>query len=418
MVNVVLKTAGIVLAVVLVGVATLIGLVRWEHGAEMTLPGPTGRFAVGRTSFTWTNDALTDDLAPAPGTRRTVFVWMWYPAVRSTSAATAPYLPTAWREAQTDSLGTLMREFLNRDTARIRTNSIADAAVSPEQPSYPVVIMRPGGGASTTEFTTLAEDLASHGYVVVGFDAPYRTGVVVFPDGRVVKRTAASNPETMRYDDARQLANKLLPMWTTDTAFVIDQLERLNVSDPSGRFAGRLATARLGIFGHSFGGATALQFCHDDRRCKAGVDIDGMPFGSVIREGAAQPFLFLLSDHGREAATAEGRQVIADIHSVYDHLRGARHVVMIRHANHFTFSDQMVVKSSYFIRGFLLVTRGPSALRGLEIARAYVRAFFDVYLNGAPVADLVKLRESYPEVLPFDTFPPDAAATPESAVPD
>jgi predicted dienelactone hydrolase len=405
-----LKATAMLAMSVLVGVAILIGMVRWEHGSGTTLPKPTGGFAVGRTGFVWTNDALTDDLAPVQGITRTVFVWMWYPAVTSSSDASAPYLPTAWRDAQSASQGTLMREFLNRDIARIRTNSVADAAVSPAQPSYPVVIMRPGGGALTMELTTLAEDLASHGYVVVGFDAPYRTGVVVFPDGRIVKRTAANNPETMRYEDARQLANKLLPMWTTDTAFVVDQLERLNASDPSGRFAGKLATARLGIFGHSFGGATALQFCHDDRRCQAGIDIDGMPFGSVVREGAAQPFLFLMSDHSREMGSAEGQEVNRDIHSLYDHLRSARHVVMIRHANHFTFSDQMVVKSSYFINAFLLVTRGPSPLRGLGISRAYIRTFFDVYLKNAPATELTRLRESYPEVVPFDTFPHDAAA--------
>ena len=154
-----------------------------------------------------------------------------------------------------------------------------------------------------------------------------------------------------------------------------------------------------------------MQFCHDDTRCKAGIDIDGMPFGSVVGEGAAQPFLFLLSDHNREAATIEGREVIADIHSVYDHLRGPRHVVMIRRANHFTFSDQMAVKSSYFIRAFLTVTGGPGARRGLAIARDYVHTFFDVYLNDAPVTDLVKLRQSYAEVVPFDTFPPDAIST-------
>jgi dienelactone hydrolase len=300
-----------------------------------------------------------------------------------------------------------MREFLNRDTARIRTNSVVDPAVSPAQRSYPVVIMRPGGGALTTEFTTLAEDLASYGYFVVGFDAPYRSGVVVFPDGRVVARVSANNPETMSYAQGRQLANRLLPMWTADTAFVVDQLERLNASDASGRFAHRLSMTRLGVFGHSFGGATALQFCHDDSRCKAGIDIDGMPFGSVIREGAAQPFLFLLSDHSKEAATLEGREVIGDVHSVYDHMRSSRHVVMIHGANHFTFSDQMVVKNSLFIRAFLLVTGGPGALRGLAIARAYVHTFFDVYLKGAPVTDLTNLRQSHAEVVPFDTFPPD-----------
>ena len=141
------------------------------------------------------------------------------------------------------------------------------------------------------------------------------------------------------------------------------------------------------------------------------MDIDGMPFGNVVKEGAAQPFLFLFSDHTSELATTEGREVLADIHSVYDHLKSSRHVVMIRGANHFTFTDQMVTKSSYFIRAFLLVTRGPAALRGLAITRQYVHTFFDAYLKGAAVTDLAKLRQSYVEVLPFDTFPPDAIST-------
>jgi hypothetical protein len=36
----VLKVAGIFLIVVLLGVTTLIGMVRWEHAVEMTLPNP------------------------------------------------------------------------------------------------------------------------------------------------------------------------------------------------------------------------------------------------------------------------------------------------------------------------------------------------------------------------------------------
>ena len=214
----------------------------------------------------------------------------------------------------------------------------------------------------------------------------------------------------MSYEAGKQVANKLLPMWTADASFVVDQLERMNQSDPSGKFTGKLDIAKLGIFGHSFGGATALQFCHDDSRCKAGLDIDGMPFGNVVQE-ATQPFLFLLSDHTKELSTTEGREVLADIHSVYGHLKGSRHVVMIRRANHFTFTDLMVTKSSYFIRAFLIVTRAPAALRGLAISRTYVHTFFDVYLKGAPAAELPKLRQAFPEVQPFDSLPPDARAS-------
>src|SRR5437660_1405484 len=118
----------------------------------------------------------------------------------------------------------------------------------------------------STDFTTRAEDLASHGYIVVGFDAPYRTSIVVFPDKRIVTRPPAYDPENLQGDQADRLINRLLPMWTSDTKFVVSQLEQMNAADPSGKFTGRLDMQRLGMFGHSFGGATALQFCHDDPR--------------------------------------------------------------------------------------------------------------------------------------------------------
>lgn len=71
---------------------------------------------------------------------------------------------------------------LTRDLSLVGAHSIADPPVARDERSYPVVILRAGGGAPTTDFTTLAEDLASHGYIVVGFDAPFRTYAVVLPD--------------------------------------------------------------------------------------------------------------------------------------------------------------------------------------------------------------------------------------------
>src|SRR4029077_4720304 len=110
-------------------------------------------------------------------------------------------------------------------------NSSKDPAVSPEQNSYPVIIMRPGGSALTTDFKTLAEDLASHGYVVVGFDAPYRSEVVVFPDGRVALRSPAANTDDLDVPGSQErFVKTILPMWSGDAQFVADQLERLNAA--------------------------------------------------------------------------------------------------------------------------------------------------------------------------------------------
>jgi pimeloyl-ACP methyl ester carboxylesterase len=113
-------------------------------------------------------------------------------------------------------------------------------------------------------------------------------------DGRVVERAPDYDLDGQPADAEERLAEKLLIMWTADTRFVVDQLYRLNAADRSGRFTGRLDLDRLGMVGHSLGGATALQFCHEDSRCKAGINVDGIPFGSVIREGLSQPFLFLV----------------------------------------------------------------------------------------------------------------------------
>lgn len=385
---------------VVVGLAILFALLKHEHSTEITLPAPTGHFAVGRTTYTWVNNSETDELAPSPGAKREVVAWIWYPSAAVSSAAPGEYLPPAWRSALTQDEGPLMGGLLTRDLSLVHAHSTSDPDVSPEQRSYPVVIMRAGGGALTTDFTTLAEDLASHGYFVVGFDAPYRTFVVVLPGNRVVTRSSANDPENLPAGQQVQLINKLLPMWTSDTKFVVNQLQQLNSADPAGKFTGRLDVQHLGMFGHSFGGATALQFCHDDPRCKAGIDIDGAPYGTVVQDGLKQPFMFLLSDHSREKSDPESIQIGANIQSIYDRLPKGRMFVTIRGANHFSFSDQMLLKSPVVIKLLGLLGFGSlDGRRGLAITTDYVHTFFDVYLKDAPAASLNKPSQLYPEVL-------------------
>src|SRR5262245_55516806 len=98
-------------AIALVGILLL---VMWiEHDAEITLPAPTGPFAVGRTTFNWTNDAVTDELAPSPS-KRQVLVWMWYPAAASAADAQTEYLPAPWRAALEERQAMFMRTFFKR----------------------------------------------------------------------------------------------------------------------------------------------------------------------------------------------------------------------------------------------------------------------------------------------------------------
>jgi predicted dienelactone hydrolase len=296
---------------------------------------------------------------------------------------------------------------LTRDLSKVYAHSLRNAEVLPQQRSYPVVIMRAGASLEVANYATLAEDLASHGYIVVGFDAPYRTGVVVFPDGRAVRRTPENNPELCAGQEQAQQArcvSKVLAAWTADIAFVLDRLERLNTSVESGKFKGRLDMTRVGIFGHSFGGAQAAQFCSQDSRCKAGIDVDGQPFGSVIQTGLHQPFLFLLSDHGR-GSDPESLQIKANIQSIYDRLPAdARLRIEIRGANHFLFTDDGALLKSHIVLRTLraLGIVGIDGRRQLAVTVYCVHSFFDAYLKGTGVSRLHISSPLYPEIRVLD----------------
>src|SRR3984893_14747363 len=396
------RTIKIVVGVVLfsiVGVAVLLGLLWLDHNRETTLPMPTGPFVVGRTMYTGSDAAQADPLAPQSGTKRELLAWIWYPAApRQPSQIVDDYLPAPWRAALQRQTGVLFTQFLTRDLSRVRAHSIRDAEVSPQQRSYPVLFMRAGLAALTTDYAALAEDLASHGYVVAGFDAPYRSFVVVFPDGRVIARAPQNNADLVGGRQQEQLANKLVQTWSADMGFVLDQLERLNASDPSGRFLGRLDMQRVGVFGHSLGGATALQFCHDDSRCKAGIDVDGAPWGSVVGEGVTQPFMFLGSEH-RGESEAETRQIEPNLRSIFDRLPSDRRLqIMIRGADHYMFSDGAMLRSPLVMRVMRSLGIVPlDGRRQVAVTAHYVSTFFDVYLKGAPASQL-SIQSEYPEI--------------------
>jgi len=336
--------------------------------------------------MSWVDASRVDPFASSPDQRRELVVWLWYPAQADPKATYAAYLPGPWAAALAAHAGVLLTTFLNRDPTQVHAHGLEAAGLAADQPTYPVLILRSGIGALALDYTTLAEDLASHGYIVVGADAPYSTAVVVMPDGRTIHKTTAGNPgdAPLSASERDRLLAALIEVWSADTAFLVDQLAHLDAADPAGRFVGRLDLDRLGIVGHSFGGATAAQFCHDDARCKAGIDIDGALYGSVVQDGLAQPFLFLLSDHG-DAWDAPDCRISADIRSVARRIPGDRLIVTLRGAHHFSFSDQALVKSPLLLRTLraLGIVGSLESEAGLQYTRRYVREFFDVHLRAA-----------------------------------
>jgi predicted dienelactone hydrolase len=182
-------------------------------------------------------------------------------------------------------------------------------------------------------------------------------------------------------------------------------LEWLNSFDVSGKFTGRLDMARVGVFGHSFGGAQAAQFCSQDSRCKAGVDVDGSLHGSVIQAGIHKPFMFLLSGQGDFSTDVEIRQIRADIQSVYGRLpANGRLRISIRGANHFLFSDDGALLKSHVMRGAfrLLGKLGIDGSRQLAVTAYCVHSFFDAYLMAGSASPPKIASPLYPEIQVFE----------------
>lgn len=188
------KAAVVILLSGIAGIALVIGTLWLDHTRTTTLPHPTGSFAVGRTILYWSDASGSDPMAPK-GARRELVAWIWYPAAVGDGARPAEYLPEPWRVALERQMGFVLTDLLTRDLSKVKTNSFSDAPVATAGGAYPVVLMRAGLAALTADYSSLAEDLASHGYIVVGFDALYRSFVVVLPDGRVIARSPQNNAD-------------------------------------------------------------------------------------------------------------------------------------------------------------------------------------------------------------------------------
>lgn len=377
----------ILLLILVILSASGIALIEFQCHQSRALPSPTGPYSVGRVEYAWTDQSRNDPLAPHEGTKRDLVVWAWYPAMREPGASPAPYLPPRWGQASDQQ-----HSFIGLQTMQsydsIQTNSVDSAPLATNAARYPVLIFEPGMGNIPTQYTTLIEDIVSHGYIVFAIAPTYSANVVVFPDGRVLEATAVG-----KLDENANLqvdGNRLVSVWAQDVIFTMNQLDRLNTV-PGDMFSGHLDLTRLGLFGHSFGGATAAQVCHQDIRCKAGIDLDGTLFGDVVQTGLDKPFMVIHSD---ACSDPDCRTFQNEIHTTL-RAKSSSYNIGVKNTKHFNFSDYAAYFSPLRVLGLLGSIDGE---RGLQITRAYVRAFFDTYLNGTSSPLLQGPASAYPEV--------------------
>jgi len=122
---------------------------------------------------------------------RELMVSLWYPAVPS-DGPRARYMTPA--ESRLQLTGRGITGVPPDALSMVRTNAVSDATPAGRQGSLPLVVLSPGFTNPRNTLTGLAEDLASHDYVVAGIDHTYESLATAFPDGRVTTCLAREAP--------------------------------------------------------------------------------------------------------------------------------------------------------------------------------------------------------------------------------
>ena len=368
----VVRGLGRVLAGIVIGVLIFLGFSAIMSIQTVTLPAVTGPATVGRTALALQDSGRVDPFA-SDGRTRELNVWIWYPSADAEGDA-APYLPSAWA-ARLNTLGPL-----SQDLTAVSTHSIADAALD-GQPS--VVVLLPGLGLTIANYSSFAEDLASHGYAVVGIN-PTGSVDVEFPDGHYVPATALGGVMEANIDDWYESAGRVTSVWVDDAHFVVDSL----VANPPS--IGALDFEHVAYVGHSLGGAAAVEACSQDPGCAAAIDLDGTLWTEVRHTGLAAPTLLLHHDQN-EPCDQFCERARVDFATV----RASPNV-----------EDLAIAGSGHNTFGDLGLMWGPGTSqmgtiegdRMIEITRDLIRSFLDVHVRDAPAATFSSAIDRYPEV--------------------
>ena len=372
--------------------------------ATFVLPAPTGPHAVGTTSWHVIDSSRAETFTSSPA-RREVRVTGWYPAATSThrAGARAPYLRETLTEARAFA-SAIGSPGVFDNLASVETHSIVDDAIATGATRLPVLVFSHGYTGLTSAYTSLLEDLASHGYIVLSIAHTYEVVATTLANGVVVTMldsagamrqgikdvlnewsdedsTMARSTRTTSEDEKLRILRGYLggipktvdaiDRWVKDTKLVLDDLPTRHALRTAGRLARRANMTRIGVFGHSMGGVVAGQFCVEDSRCRAGLNLDGIPqSGTMIDAKVKRPFLMVYSQR-------PGRLGASD--PIYRRGASPYYRVDVDGARHADFSDMNFWGGP--LKKFGIV--GDIAPeRAAEVTRLVVREYFDQELRG------------------------------------
>ncbi|CAI6046498.1 hypothetical protein PAECIP112173_01217 [Paenibacillus sp. JJ-100] len=369
------------------------------------LPKPEGPEKVGTQTFHFTDQNRDEILTEDQSDKRELMVQVWYPTENINNKKRDTLFPNNKEMfktyIQSFSSSLKLPEFVLDYWKYSHSNSYENVEILSSTTPYPVVLLSHGMGTSRVLQASQAENLASHGFIVVTIDHTYSTFATLFPDGRVTGYTT----KMTTIDDRREIGN----IWTKDVEFVIDQIENLNSGAIDSQFKGKIDVDNIGAMGHSFGGATAFNATYLDHRIKAGINMDGSLYEVENRDDINKPFMFIRSgsfedwlahfENDRNSDDEINKFLSDELHIIKNVIQNRGSAIYVKGTEHFNFTDLQFYSELIKLTG---ITGDINGKRGTSIVNQYVLDFFNKQLKGKGGNLIEGPNTLYPEVKIID----------------
>ena len=267
------------------------------------LPPPSGPYEVGSQVLYWEDVGRDEWFTARPDDKRRLVVQVWYPT-DAPSGQPMPYLLNA--DQRIESLANQLNMWppLINHMREVQSNSYANAPLMARSDAdrFNLLVFSHGLGGTRNQNAVQAEHLASHGYVVMSSDHPYDSYLTIFADGTTADFRSGADGE-LSPEEFWAFRTPQLQTRTADLRFMLDYVARLQKGGD--RFWQQVDASHVGVFGHSYGGATSIMVGAEDERVKAVIALDGwmVPIPEkTIDAGLRQPFLYMGQTQWTDAA--------------------------------------------------------------------------------------------------------------------
>ncbi|MEV0373431.1 alpha/beta hydrolase [Streptomyces sp. NPDC050636] len=372
---------------------------RAADDVTVRLPAPTGPHRIGVTTLYLVDRTRRDPWKPIPV--REVMVTVCYPARAARGYPVAPQMTEGAAE-WFKMIDPVIHPELPKtgvNWAATVTHSHTDAPAQPVR--RPVLLYSPGGGDPRTMGTGIAEELASHGYVVVTIDHPGDASEVEFPQKSKYREKVR---DTVFRGDPRtdpKIFRTAIDTRIADIRFVLDQLDVLAAGrnpDAERRALPEhldraLDPRRVGVYGHSAGGTAAAESMYEDRRIDAAVNLEGYldyppdkpghdgELFPIARYGVDRPLLLVGTD-----GFPDKKQMERSWSAMLAHPRGCTGRRQLDNATHWVFTDYAAMAPQLQAAGLMTAGDRNKLVGAIEPAesvprvRGYVHSFFAEHL--------------------------------------